>query len=557
MPEVLKHDDQWYVLKGANDAQRAWCKSKLETETKIVGDRLFFKPNAEVCRLLAGTSTIEFNAPVVGSIEVDRKVTFAHKVKPYPHQEQILDKAAALPGYALFWEMGLGKSKTALDIAAWKFIDNKIDAILVITLKGVHTNWITKEVPQHLSIDHDAFAWPLKKSQAHIPLETKKLSVLAVNFDTIWRDKALGYLKNFLQTRRVMMIVDESHNIKTHSAKRTKQILQFAKMCQHRLILTGTPITNSPLDAWSQMQVVNPRIWDNKDYFLFERRYAVKKKLPGVTYTTKKGIVKPVEVIVGYQNIDEIQGKMAPYMSRLKKDDVLDLPEKLYNQQVFDMSPEQVRLYNTLVEDGAAELDAGRLSIENALVLKTRLHQISCGLYVTDDGETVRLDKNPRFDAFINVEEQIDDKAIVWATFKHSVEDIFAYLSKKYGPQSVVVYTGATKDKDRTEHVHRFQNDPECRWFVGNPVAGGTGITLTAARDTLYYSHSFRYDIRLQSEDRNHRIGQEYAVTYTDLLARGSVDEDFVMSYLKKDEMAATITGDEIRKWLRPIPASS
>ena len=561
MPVVTEHDKDWYVLTGSNTAQREWCKT-LETEVKIVGDRVYFKPNKAVCRLLSSGSTIDFNAPIPGAVEIQRKVMFAHKRDPYPHQEEILYEAPSYPGYALFWEMGLGKTKTALDFSAFKFIDNKIDTVLVVTLKGVHTNWVTKEIPEHMAIPCEAFAWPLKKREEKIPLESKKLTILTINFDGFWRKKTLGYLMNLVKTRRVYLIVDESHSVKTPSAKRTKHLLDLAKHCPHRLILTGTPITRCPLDAWSQMAIVNPKIWGGKDYFLFEKRYAIKKPLPGVFYERKlkngTTVKKQVETIVGYKHVDELKEIMAPFVSRLRKDDVLDLPPKLYNQQVFDMSPEQVALYNELVKNGAAELEEGRLSIDNQLVLQMRLHQISCGLYVTDEGETKRLKTNPRMEALRTVCEQVQGKGIIWSVFKPCIVDIKEYLTAEYGEGSVVVYTGDTKTKERTEHVKEFQ-DPTSKvmWFLGNPQAGGTGITLTQGRDSIYHSHSFRYEMRLQTEDRTHRIGQDHPCTYTDLLARGSVDDKHITSYLAKDEIAATITGDPIRTWLTPIRASS
>lgn len=494
--------------------------------------------------------------------------TFKHKIKPYEHQDRLFKQTRMLEYYAFFWEMGLGKTKEALDTAAWLYHEGLIDALLVITYNGVHLNWVTKEIPEHLheNCNYKAIAWDSSRYSSGNKKFAKALDdvcqhdglqILSVNVEAFARDKAFNYCVAFLKGRRVLCVVDESHAVKDPKAKRTKKILKLREHSNYRRIMTGTPVGNSPLDLYTQFAFLSPEILSFKSYYAFQARYAIMQPLRGVT--SKAG--RQVEIVVGYRDIDELKGLIEPYSSRLTKEECLDLPLKIPLRHPFVITDEQRRLYTELVEDTVTEFEGNRISTQMAITRMLRLHQITCGFIVHDDveagtggsevvGEQICKGQHPRMSALMDVLDQVHSKAIIWSTYRYSLREIYAAVTEKYGKGCAVGYSGATPQNDRPGIVKRFQEDPDCRFFIGQPKAGGTGITLTAARDVIYYSNDYSLITRLQSEDRAHRIGQEHAVTYTDLEAVNTIDSNIIEALKNKVSISAQITGDKLVEWL-------
>jgi SNF2 family DNA or RNA helicase len=172
-----------------------------------------------------------------------------------------------------------------------------------------------------------------------------------------------------------------------------------------------------------------------------------------------------------------------------------------------------------------------------------------CGHLTTDDGEVIPIENN-RMKALMEVLDEASGKVIIWANYRSDIKDIEARLQEEFGKKSIVSYYGDTSNEDRQEAVRRFQTDPECAYFVGNPQTGGFGITLTAATNVVYYSNSYNLEHRLQSEDRAHRIGQKNTVTYVDLICRKSVDEKIVKALREKKMLSSQVLGDEWKEWL-------
>lgn len=572
-------EGKWGVVDGASFGVRKHLCRCLNTETKTVGDRLKFIPTREVLDYLAHQGQFDFDPAcrtVWGHFYTRKRAPqltpFDFRTEPYPHQRDEWEKSKDKAFYGLFWEMGLGKTKTALDIAAWKHSRGEIDGLLVVTLKGVHRNWVTNEIPEHLPVrDFYAAYWNPNRVEAGMRgvLEAQGLAIAAVNFDTVHQKRGESFCKRFLAERKTLLIVDESHAMKTPSAQRTKALLRFGKKAKARLIMTGTPMTNSPLDLWPQFHFLSASILNCKNYYLFKKRYAVEKVIPGVTHlewrrnprTGKSEQVEvPTKTVVGYKNMDELRSLIEPHSSRLTKDEVLDLPEKVYRLHSFEMTQQQRTAYRKMKEDLVIELaDERRVTAQLAITKLLRLQQLACGFVMPDDADRTDPNvvgepfgkNNPRLQALIQVIEEVHHKVIIWAHYRYSLIEIVDALKDIYGKESVVGYSGMTPDDARQRAVEMFQ-DPNSpvRFFVGQPQAGGTGITLTQARDVIYYTNSFQLAQRLQSEDRAHRIGQTGTVTYTDLEAIGTIDRHVIKALKSKRDLAAEITGDDLKSWL-------
>ncbi len=429
---------------------------------------------------------------------------YKFKTKPYAHQLEALQKSWATDTYALFMEMGTGKSKVLVDNIAMLYDKGAIRAALIVAPKGVYKNWDSIEFPTHMPdhIEHTKVLWDpviTKKKQEELDTLFKdddKLKILIMNVEAFSTQKGLKYAQEFLNifVGRALIGIDESTTIKNPTAKRTKNILTIGNLAKYRRILTGSPVTKSPLDLFSQCMFLDPFHLGYDSYYAYRSRYAhmIEKNFGGRT----------VQIVDSYRRLGELSDKLEKFSYRVLKEDCLDLPEKVFTKRIVELSDEQKRLYRQMKELALATLEKeGKImSSVNVITQMMRLHQITCGHFKADDG-TVKHLKNNRLDVLMHI----------------------ALFQEKKGPT---------------------------RYFVGNAQTGGYGITLTAANTVIYYSNNYDLEKRLQSEDRAHRIGQTGSVTYVDLIAENTVDETIVKALRKKINIANEIMGEDIKEWI-------
>lgn len=585
MPEVLV-ENEWGVVEGLSFDHVKDLAGRLNTETQAVGLRLKFKPTRYALDLLVkelGRDTFHAGCRFAWAHLYHKgesaAVDFEFVTNPYPHQREWFSLIKDLPYFALEWEMGLGKSKTVLDVCQWAYAKGDLDALLVVTLKDVHRKWIEKEVPAHLPKGFaDAAFWNINvadrgmwtgTSRSRTPLiKSKKFAVASVNFDVIHRKKGEEWAKRFLTQRKCLLVVDESHNMQSPDSATTKALHRLGKLADRKMILTGTLTGGSPLHAWAQYYFLDPRIVNNMKYWQFKSEYAIERDLPGITYEgwevdpiTKKSVKvqKPVREITGFKNEDKLKQLLDPYRSRLLKVDCLDLPPKLYRMRSFEMSDSMRRAYVGMQQDFLTELSGGRtMTATMAITKMMRLQQIACGFTTPDDADPTSeaivgeaLDaKNPRIEALMQELQKVSGKGIVWAYWRYSLREISFALREAYGDASVVEYHGGIAPELKARAQREFQ-DGNPRWFVGNPQSAGTGLDLYAAQDMFYYNNSHNLILRLQSEDRFHRIGQKgTSCTITDLECLGTIDRPQLRALKEKNDVASAISGDILKSWL-------
>jgi SNF2 family DNA or RNA helicase len=338
-----------------------------------------------------------------------------------------------------------------------------------------------------------------------------------------------------------MIAIDESTTIKNPKAARTKALLKISHNFKCRRILTGSPVTKSPLDLFAQCAFLDPQILGYRSYYAFQARYAL-------TQTRTMGSLSFNE-IVGYKNLDELTDKIDTFSYRVLKKDCLDLPEKNYTVRYVGMTPEQRQMYQDISDQAMIEFEDGELVTSLQMITALlRFQQILSGHLPTDDGNLVEF-KTQRLDALMSCIEESSDKIIVWSRFRYDIIRIKDALAKTYGSDSVVTYYGDTSDEERQNAITLFQHG-DARFFVANPATAGYGLTLTAANTVIYYANDFNLETRIQSEDRCHRIGQKNPVTYIDLICEGTVDEKIVQALRDKIDISAKVLGEEAREWL-------
>ena len=474
---------------------------------------------------------------------------YKFKLKPYAHQLTALEKSWNRETYAYFMEMGTGKTKVLIDNLAMLYDKGKVDGALIIAPKGVVGTWYNQELPAHLPnhIENVTVLWQpniTKKQQEKLDSlfePEEHLHILIMNVEALSTTKGRDFAAKFLNSHNTLMAIDESTTIKNPGAKRTKNILKLSEDAKYRRIMTGSPVTKNPLDLYSQCEFLSPWLLDFTSYYAFRNRYAEMKTLH------LHG--RSVQVVDKFKNLGELSNQLKGFSYRVLKEDCLDLPDKIYMKRNIKLSPDQNKLYMQMKETALANLNGKQVTTVNALTQLMRLHQITCGHFTADDGTTQLIDNN-RIDELMNVLDETEGKAIIWAHYQYDINAIIKNIVKEYGPGSVVDYYGLTPQDERQPNIKKFQDDPRCRFMVGTPSTGGYGITLTAANTVIYYSNGYDLEKRLQSEDRAHRIGQKKSVTYVDLMADDTVDEKIVKALRKKINIASEVLGEELKSWI-------
>ena len=478
---------------------------------------------------------------------------YRFKTKPFEHQKEALKRSWAAKTYALFMEMGTGKSKVLVDNIAMLYDRGAIRGALIVAPKGVYKNWHDIEFPVHLPehVAHTKVLWePSKTIKKQLELDTLfddkgDLKILIINIEAFSTKKGLDFATRFLNIflGKALIGIDESTTIKNPTAKRTKSILKIGNLASYRRILTGSPVTKSPLDLYSQCEFLDPWHLGHSSYYSFRSRYAhmVDRNFGG----------KRVQLVVSYRKLPELTEKLNKFSYRVLKEDCLDLPPKLFTKRIVELTDEQKKVYAQMKSLAMAFTEDGKvMSTVNVMTQLMRLHQVTCGTFKADDGTITHLENN-RIQALMDCIEDVDGKVIIWANYREDIKKIADALKKAYGEDSTVEYWGEVDAGVRQDNIAQFQDvKGPTRFFVGNAQTGGYGITLTAANTVVYYSNSYDLEKRLQSEDRAHRIGQTGNVLYIDLCAEGTIDEKIVKALKDKVNIANEIMGEDLKDWI-------
>jgi SNF2 family DNA or RNA helicase len=477
-------------------------------------------------------------------------MNYKFKTKPFAHQLKALEMSWDKKVFAYFMEMGTGKSKVLIDNMSILYDKGLINGALIIAPKGVYKNWFDSEIPTHMA-DHIEKKMVLWESSAGKSKEKEldtlfkssyDLHILIMNVEALSTKKGKQFAEKFLSCHKTLMAIDESTTIKNPGANRTKNIIAIGKHVTYKRILTGSPVTKSPLDLYTQCWFLDPWLLDQQSYYSFRTRYALTRKI------NVSG--RQVEIVVGYRNLGELSDKIKPFSHRVLKDDCLDLPPKTYMKRTIQLTEEQRKVYKQMKDIALATLNGKLTTTHNVITQLMRLHQITCGHFKSDDGQTQKIASN-RLDELMDVLSEMEGKAVIWAHYRYDIEVIVEAIKKEYGDKSVVTYYGDTSTDDRQKAIKLIQ-DPESpvRFIVGTPQTGGYGITLTGASTMIYYSNGYDLEKRQQSEARIDRIGQEKPMTYIDIIAEGTVDEKIVKALRTKVNIATEVMGEELKDWI-------
>ncbi len=488
-----------------------------------------------------------------------------------PYQLSDFERTVGWKTAAIFWEQGLGKTWLAINtLRAWHE-RGAVDACIVTAPNGVHANW-PEQLALHLPPDYpyEVMVWwgsearkywrkGVQENVREFVDQKDKLIILCVSYHAFLQKHSLRVLTQFLQERRCAWFLDESDDISNPTGKWSRKIIRLSQRSVIRRILTGTPYKDgTPLAYYSQFEFLHPAILGPMTWRQFRLRYAIWyfKKLPGRPYDAMIPVKDEKTGRQKFRNLDELRAKMAVRtVIRTKDEELQHLPKKAFEKLVVEFSEKQASVYEQLRDEAILQLPPGgeenQRIIDQAMLLRLRLQQIACGFYPSDGEEPERRIEGalPRLERTIEEALRAPGQVIIWARFVMDITNILWALTASGTTEAAVRYDGQVKDTQRERHKQMFLSG-EVKFFVANPAVASRGFTFTNSHRAFYYSNHDKFLLRVQSEDRQHRIGTTNAVLYTDVVARDSVDESILKALRSKMDVAAYLSGRPRREWI-------
>lgn len=450
------------------------------------------------------------------------EINYEHKTNPYDHQVVALNLVNKNNFFALCMEMGTGKTKPIIDLITHLKQRGEFKRALIVAPLSVVGNW-----PNEANVHGRNLKCSLLVGDRNERLQALKqeADIYVINY------AGMRIMADHLAALEWdVMVCDESQNIKNRTAEQAKACYDVGARAKRRYILTGTLVTNKPLDVFGQYKFLSPQIL-GANYFAFQSRYAI---------MVQHGLARfPVKFV----NLEELSDRLAPWNFRVLKKDCLDLPEKIYETRYAEFHPAVSRLYKTLGKELAAEIQGGRYVTAPIILTKLlRFSQLTAGFVTDESGQITEVGDGAKTKVLLELLEDVPGKVVVWVKFKKEMELVKnAVVGKGYG---VVSLSGDDSSDERQDAIRRFYDDVGVKVFIGQIEAGGTGINLTCASTCVYMSNSYSLGTRLQSEDRLHRIGQKNNVTYCDIVIPGTIDEAVLKILRGKKDLADIINKD-------------
>jgi hypothetical protein len=492
-------------------------------------------------------------------------ITADFTTEPFLHQYREFEAHCETPSRALLWQMRTGKTKLTVDTACHLYSRGLIDAVLLFAPNGVHENWTRRELPKHHwgTVPRDTLAWSTdvagERGVDRVPARERRgwqeqhdgwweraerllghadrLCWFAFASSSMTRKDVRGLVARVVRRKRLLVVFDEAHDFRTPGSKRAHMARALAKRCAYRRILTGTPLTNSPLHAWAQFELLEPACLGFGKYSDFKRHHASYRM-----ETNRSGQSYPV--LDGYRNLDELRDKLAPWSSVVLRSDCHDLPDVVRRSRHVEPTDEQLRLYRELHRSFEVELDDGTaVSVGEATSRMTKMQQVMSGFIYDEWKDLHWLGANPRLDAMSDEVYLCPGKIIVWCRFRPDMDAVAARLTAD--GHEIVQYHGRVSDEDKNAAIDRFQNDGDVKALVGYPFLG---LDVSAAMEVMWYSHTFDAILRGQADERATVMGGGN-VQLTEIVMPG-VDPYILENVAAKRDVADAVAGSGLRDLL-------
>lgn len=448
---------------------------------------------------------------------------------PYDVQKKAAQLLGTHGGYALFMEMGLGKTACAVNDFIDAYRNDQVRQMLVLCPAHLRGNWFTEiekyGIPCIVSV---APNFP-SEHNPNLP------RIWIVNYE-VWRSSVGPHVEAWVKQWPTMIVADESQNIKNYKSKVGKWAVQLAKQCPVRRILSGKPMSQNVLDLWPQLRFIGALNGVNP--IAFRNEFAVMGGYMG-------------KVIVGVRNEDRLNRILDEWSFRATKDEWLDLPAKLPARIIeVEMKGEQKAAYDKMRKEQFLLLEKKGIEITADMVISAmmKLQQISSGWIYDEHGHAHDLMEpkdNPKINALFAELEAAEGKSLVFCHYKHSMETLITEFDRRYDDDIAIIQGGQPRGAIE-EYKKMFNENPDCRVLFGQIAAAKEGHTLLGGpgRDrcsnTFYFENTYSLNDRAQSEDRNHRIGQDKPVSYTDFVA-SPIERRIITALQKKEDIVRAV----------------
>lgn len=441
-----------------------------------------------------------------------------------PHQIDAVAKLLPSRINALFAEMGTGKSRIIIELA--KLRQAKIDRVVWFCPVSLRST-VVAEILKHTDCcDDDIHVVDERTTERSIPTDRQWY---VVGIESMGQSDRVVLAMRQILDERTFALVDESTYVKNNRAKRTQRITHMSQRCRYRAVLTGTPFTAGIPDLYSQMYFLSPKILGYRSWYSFAANH--------ITYDTRKnawGRRVNTGRILRTHDHDYLARRMAPYTYQIRKDECLDLPPKLYETRHVPMGNEQAALYaeakDFIYERYKNDDDPGAGLLRLFGILQCIAHGFWNRPILDDDGnETGETElvtvRTQRADALIDITRNLapDEKAVVWAPYHRTIDEIVEALTAEYGADAVQRYDGTLSPRERDAQLATWRRSG--RFLAATQSSGGHGLTLVEAHHSIFYGNGFKYGERAQAEDRIHRIGQVHKSVYVDIVVDCWIDQ--------------------------------
>lgn len=513
--------------------------------------------------------------------------------KPMSHQREALDKFADSSEIALFFEMGCGKTATTLWLAQEKYNKGEIDSVLVIAPNDVHRQWFDEQIPDWVTVPFESQCIGGRGGAKEMIEfnDNDKLKFVCVNVDTFSQPHKWEAIVDWSNEHNCMIVLDEATSIKNVDSKRTQRILYEFNLIQkrgktivssqkvnpYRVVLTGTPVTNGPMDLWSIMEFVKPNFF-GRNWYSFKKHYGMFTRL---AVTNAAGQAREIDVLLNdktwqgikfcksydeaftlfgcsqdtyftvqtqdkfegpYKHADELREQLQAVAVFKKLTDCVDMPPRNFIVRNLTMSPEQAACYKSMRNQQLAYYSDHQATALNKLTMATRLQQISSGFicdkdYEPDDEEAdltpdeiVWIGKsNPKLDALMRDLDECDKPVIILTRYSAEASKIYDLCKDKY---NTCLMTG-------WKRIGTIEDFKEGKYdvMVANTTVIARGFNLQRSHTILFYSNTFSMELRQQAEFRTFRTGQKNACQYIDYIYDGTIDETIINSLTMKKNL--------------------
>lgn len=456
----------------------------------------------------------------------------------YRHQSEAVDFAVRNKGKcALFHDPGLGKTRTCLEIfSRYKAVDPKLRLLVVCPLSLVNSAW-GEDIKRFTAFSYA----PLKELKDKLP------DIIVINYEALISKRYLPQVIRLVSRLPFMCVLDESSRLKSNKSITTKTLLELSECFKYRIIASGTPMPNSELELWGQVNFIQPWVLlqsfyaFRNTYFHLERdgrvmhvngQYLTREEMRQYLSSGWKYTISP-------ENRAQLMSVIRPFSHWVKKEDALDLPEKIDQIREVVLSAKEQKAYDEMEEYLVTEIEGTEITAQVALAKLMKLRQATAGFFYSSTGEVAEIGKATKLKELEEILEELGAQpVIIWVQFHHEVRAVEKMIAEKYGPGQAATLYAETRDKE--DSINRFKNN-QVRYLIAHPKSAGHGLTFINCSAMVFYSLDYSYETHIQARDRIHRIGQKKSCLYIYIVAQGTIDEGLLKVINRKQSLQEAV----------------